>query len=109
MTLKDGGGITVYTEVTSVSDDLISFTLHYVFDDGEELGRLRRHAVPQRASGSRGSAGGRLQQRSDYGDWKAVGSTDGEPLVLAYRERPEALTFTLRRSTNRQAARTIPH
>lgn len=33
----DGGGITVYAEVSSVCDDLISFALHYVFDDGGEL------------------------------------------------------------------------
>jgi ubiquinone/menaquinone biosynthesis C-methylase UbiE len=87
VTLKDGSGVAVCAEVTSVNGDLISFALHYVFDDGEELVstadlRFRsEHAVREAVH----DAGFSIDQI--YGGWdgEPVGSTDGELLVHAHR------------------------
>jgi hypothetical protein len=79
----DGGGITVYTEVSSVCEDLISFTLHYVFDDGGELvgSADMRFRSEQAVHEAVQAAGFSIDQTAVTG--KAVGSTDGELLVLA--------------------------
>ena len=87
VTLKDGSGLTVCTEVTSVNTGLISFELHYAFDDGEELVSTAdiRFRSEQEVRGAVQAAGFTIDQI--YGGWdgEPVGSTDGELLVLAHR------------------------
>jgi hypothetical protein len=87
VTLKDGSGVTVCTKVTSVNNELISFALHYVFDDGEELISTAdlRFRSEQAVRWAVQAAGFSIDQI--YGGWEGepVGSTDGELLVLAHR------------------------
>jgi hypothetical protein len=87
VTLKDGSGVTVCTEVNSVNKDRISCALHYTFDDGEEMVSTAdmRFRSEQEVRGAVQAAGFSIDQV--YGGWdgEPVGSTDGELLVLAHR------------------------
>lgn len=90
--LADGTSVEVWNELEDATDDgsdgaLVTLTLHYLFDDGEELtssGEMRfrsEHKIRE----SLAAAG--LQLDHLYGGWDRtpVGSPDGELLVQARR------------------------
>jgi SAM-dependent methyltransferase len=87
VTLRDGTVVEVWTDVTAVQDDTVSFTHHYVLPGGQELvstATMRFRGEPDvRAAVS--EAG--LDVEHVYGGWnrEPVGSGDGELLVLARR------------------------
>ena len=56
--LDNGNTVEVWNEVTAVTGDLVTFMLHYLFDDCEELTSV--NAVPQRGVGQRRGTSGRL-------------------------------------------------
>jgi len=74
ISLPDGGSVDAWTEVTSVRDDLVSFTQHYDFDDGEKLisSADMRFRSEQAIRDSVESAGVHVQQIDGGWDRKPV-------------------------------------
>lgn len=84
LALPDGRTVDAWTEVTEARDDLVSFTHHYHFPDGELIssGTLRfRTAAQLRVSLQ--AAGFTVEEI--HGGWgrEPVGADDGELIVLA--------------------------
>jgi SAM-dependent methyltransferase len=83
--LGSAGAVAVWTEVTSVSDDTVSFTHHYCFPSGDELqsDSTLRFRSEQRLRESLTAVGFKIE--NIYGGWKRqpIGSGDGELLVVA--------------------------
>ena len=85
--LRDGTIVSIWTEVTSLSEDAVSFSHHYSFPDGEELrsdSSLRFWSEPRLCQSvtDAGFAIGRV-----HGGWRGepVGSGDGELIFVARR------------------------
>jgi SAM-dependent methyltransferase len=83
--LEDGTMVEVWTEVTSMQDGVISFTMHYGFPDGQDIvstATMRFRSEDDVRAAVTG-AGFRIEQV--YGGWnrEPVGSGDGELLVVA--------------------------
>lgn len=88
--LPDGRVVEVRTEVTSVVEHAVAFTMHFAFPDGEEL--LSTATLRFRTEAELRSA---LEQAAFtvdrvYGGWQRqpVGEGDGELLVIARRASP---------------------
>lgn len=83
--LGDGRKITIWTELTDVRGDTVSFALHYRFPNGEELrsDSTLRFRDEKRLRQSLGEAGYAVEHV--YGGWRRqpVGSGDGELLIVA--------------------------
>jgi ubiquinone/menaquinone biosynthesis C-methylase UbiE len=89
VTLGSGGTVEIWTEVTNVTEETVSFTHRYRFGSGEELrsdSALRFRSEEQLRESL--TAGG-FTIENIYGGWKRqlVGSGDGELLVVARAER----------------------
>jgi hypothetical protein len=85
--INDGTAVEVWNEVTAVTGDLVTFTLHYLFDDGEELTSSASTRFRSEESVSDAVRAAGYQIRSIFGGsgGEPVGSSDGELLVLADR------------------------
>lgn len=83
--LPDGVAVEEWTEVTAVEQEVISFTIHYVFPDGERLESTA--ALRFRPEGDLRSSLERagFVVEGIYGGWERqpVGASDGELLVIA--------------------------
>ncbi len=83
--LPDGRTVTSVTEVDSVADGVVSFTISYAFSDGEHLrstGDLRFRTEEEVRSSL---AGAGFAVEHIYGGWnrEPIGAPDGEFLVIA--------------------------
>jgi SAM-dependent methyltransferase len=83
----DGTFVEVWNEVTSVDGDLVGSTLHYVFDDSEELFSTAKMRFRSEQAVRDAVRGAGMEIQEVYGGWnrEPVGSADGELLVLARR------------------------
>lgn len=85
VSLPDGHTVEVWTEVTSVTDDLVDFTIHYEFGPGDELtseATLRFRTEPELRERLTGAG---FSVDAIYGGWnrEPIGHSDGELLVTA--------------------------
>jgi ubiquinone/menaquinone biosynthesis C-methylase UbiE len=85
LTLPDGNVVTAWTEVTTVKDRVVHFTIHYVMPAGDEVsseGTLAFRTEDEIRS-SLIAAGFTIEHI--YGGWNRdpIGSPDGELLVVA--------------------------
>lgn len=82
----DGSEIETWTEVTDVSDELVTFVHHYVFSEAEEemLSRATLRFRPERTLRSSLNAAG-FEIEAIHGGWQRedVGQGDGEFIVMA--------------------------
>ncbi|MCU1366500.1 MAG: methyltransferase type 11 [Ilumatobacteraceae bacterium] len=90
--LADGSSVLVWTDVASTDVDgaggtIVSFTIHYAFDDGDQLQstatlRFRSEAVVRSSLADAG-----FMVEAIYGGWQRepIGAGDGELLVVARR------------------------
>jgi SAM-dependent methyltransferase len=87
VTLRDGTLVSIWTEVTSRSNDRVNFTHHYTFADGQELrsDSSLRFWGEQRLRESVTSAGFAIERV--HGGWggEPVGAGDGELIFVARR------------------------
>jgi SAM-dependent methyltransferase len=87
VTLRDGTSVSLWTEVTAVDGDIVSYSHHYLFPDGQELrsdsclrfwseARIRKSVV---------EAGFGIERV--YGGWRGepVGAGDGELIFVTRR------------------------
>jgi ubiquinone/menaquinone biosynthesis C-methylase UbiE len=85
VSLGSAGTVEIWTEVTSVGDDTVSFTHHYRFGSGEELrsDSTLRFRSEEQLRESLTAVGFEIE--NIYGGWKRqpIGSGDGELLVVA--------------------------
>lgn len=87
VTRRDGTLVSIWTEVTSLGDDTVSYSHHYRFADGDELrsdSRLR-FSSEKRLRQSLVDAGFAIERV--HGGWRGepVGAGDGELIFVARR------------------------
>jgi hypothetical protein len=87
VSLRDGSTVSIWTEVTEVRDDTVSFSHHYCFSGGDVLrsDSSLRFWSEQRLRASVIDAGFAIERV--HGGWRGgpVGSGDGELIVVARR------------------------
>jgi hypothetical protein len=87
VTIRDGTTVSIWTEVTGLCDDTVSFSHHYHFPGGEELrsDSSLRFRSEQRLRQSVTTAGFAIERV--HGGWRRepVGSGDGELIFVARR------------------------
>ena len=87
VTLRDGTRVSIWTEVTSRSDETVSFSHHYHFPDGDVLrsdSSLRFWSEPRLRQSV---IDGGFEIERVHGGWNGepVGSGDGELIIVASR------------------------
>jgi SAM-dependent methyltransferase len=87
LVLDDGTGVAVWTEVTSVDDDLVSYSHHYAFPDGERRRSDSRLRFWNEARLRRSVTEAGFTVERVHGGWRgeAVGAGGGELVVVARR------------------------
>ncbi|MFD7923497.1 class I SAM-dependent methyltransferase [Streptomyces sp. NPDC059740] len=87
VTLSGGRPVTCWTEVTAVRGDLVDFTLHYAFPDGEELVSTAtlRFRTEESLCADLAAAGFEVERVAGGWHGEPVGAGEGELVVLAHR------------------------
>ena len=85
--LRDGSTVAIWTEVTALGEDTVSFTRHYRFSDGEQLrsDSTLRFWSEARLRATLADAGFTIERL--HGGWRGqpVGAGDGELVMVARR------------------------